>query len=169
MVTDPDVLDQLHRDHANALWAYAVRLTGDRAFAQDIVQETMLRAWREGITDETETSATSARAWLFTVARRLVIDEARSARHRREVTTEALPEELAGDQVDAVFDAAMIVDALASLSAQHREVVVRAYYGRATVAEIAGDLGVPPGTVKSRMHYGMRALRLALQERGVTR
>jgi RNA polymerase sigma-70 factor (ECF subfamily) len=169
MVTDPGVLDQLHRDHATALWAYAVRLTGDRAFAQDVVQETMLRAWREGITDETDTGATSARAWLFTVARRLVIDEARSARHRREVVADELPEQRTGDQVDAVFDAAMIVDALASLSPPHREVVVRAYYGRATVTEIAEDLGVPPGTVKSRMHYGMRALRLALQERGVTR
>lgn len=169
MVTDPEVLDQLHRDHAKALWAYAVRLTGDRAFAQDVVQETMLRAWREGITDQSDTGATSARAWLFTVARRLVIDEARSARHRREVTADELPDAGAGDQVDAVFDAAMIVDALAALSPPHREVVVRAYYGRATVAEIAQDLGVPVGTVKSRMHYGMRALRLALQERGVTR
>lgn len=169
MVTDPGVLDQLHRDHANALWAYVVRLTGDRSFAQDIVQETMLRAWREGITDETDTAATSARAWLFTVARRLVIDESRSARRRREVIADEFPEQRTGDQVDAVFDAAMIVDALASLSPPHREVVVRAYYGRATVAEIAEDLGVPPGTVKSRMHYGMRALRLALQERGVTR
>lgn len=169
MVTDPQVLDQLHRDHAKALWAYVVRLTGDRAFAQDIVQETMLRAWREGITDETDTNATSARAWLFTVARRLVIDESRSARHRREVVAEQLPEARAGEQVDAVFDSAMIVDALASLNPTHREVVVRAYYGRATVAEIADDIGVPPGTVKSRMHYGMRALRLALQERGVTR
>jgi RNA polymerase sigma-70 factor (ECF subfamily) len=169
MVTDPGVLDQLHRDHANALWAYVVRLTVDRGFAQDVVQETMLRAWRQGITDESGTNATSARAWLFTVARRLVIDEARSARHRRETTAEELPEQRTGDQVDAVFDTAMIVDALASLSPPHREVVVRAYYGRATVSEIAEDLGVPPGTVKSRMHYGMRALRLALQERGVTR
>ncbi|GGB14879.1 RNA polymerase sigma factor [Flexivirga endophytica] len=169
MVTDPEVLDQLHRDHANALWAYVVRLTNDRAFAQDIVQETMLRAWREGITDASDTNATSARAWLFTVARRLVIDEARSARRRREVVAEALPDGHTGDQVDAVFDAALIVDALTSLSPPHREVVVRAYYGRATVTEIAADIGVPPGTVKSRMHYGMRALRLALQERGVTR
>ena len=62
MVTDPGVLDQLHRDHANALWAYVVRLTGDRTFAQDVVQETMLRAWREGITDQTDTNATSAGA-----------------------------------------------------------------------------------------------------------
>ncbi|WP_460467412.1 sigma-70 family RNA polymerase sigma factor [Calidifontibacter terrae] len=169
MVTDPQVLDQLHRDHATALWAYVVRLTGDRAFAQDVVQETMLRAWRSGITDRSDTSATSARAWLFTVARRLVIDDARSARHRREFVAAELPETQTADQVDAVFDAAMIVDALRSLSSQHREVVVRAYYGRATVTEIAADLAVPRGTVKSRLHYGMRALRLALQERGVTR
>ncbi len=169
MVTDTEVLDQLHRDHAQALWAYVVRLTGDRAFAQDVVQETMLRAWRQGITDRSDTNASSARAWLFTVARRLVIDESRSAHHRREVVADSLPETQAADRVDAVFDEALIVDALSTLSSAHREVVVRAYYGRATVAEIAADLGVPPGTVKSRMHYGMHALRLALQERGVTR
>ena len=169
MATDPEVLEALHRDHAVALWAYCVRLTGDRAFAQDVVQETMLRAWRSGITDVSDTQATSARAWLFTVARRLVIDEARSAHHRREFVAETLPESVAADQVDAVFDTALVVDALGTLSTQHREVVVRAYYGRQTVAEIAADLGIASGTVKSRMHYGMRALRLALQERGVTR
>lgn len=169
MVTDPVVLDQLHKDHAGALWAYVVRLTGDRAFAQDIVQETMLRAWRQGITDTNKRNASSARAWLFTVARHLVIDEARSARNRREFAAEHLPEGAAADQVDAVFDEALIVDALSTLSQAHREVVVRAYYGRATVAEIAADLGIPAGTVKSRMHYGLNALRLALQERGVTR
>ncbi|NHN56681.1 sigma-70 family RNA polymerase sigma factor [Calidifontibacter sp. DB0510] len=169
MASDPAVLDRLHREHATALWNYVVRLTGDRVAAQDVVQETMLRAWRQGITDDDHQRATSARAWLFTVARHLVIDEARSARHRREFPTDELPEGRIGDQVDAVFDAALVSDALGTLPMIHREVVVRAYYGRATAAEIAEDLGLPVGTVKSRLHYGLRALRLALQERGVTR
>ena len=62
-----------------------------------------------------------------------------------------------------------VTDALLTLSDEHRVVVVRAYYRRQTIAEIAADLGIPPGTVKSRLHYGLRSLRLALQERGVTR
>lgn len=59
-------------------------------------------------------------------------------------------------------------DALADLSAEHRSVVVGAYYRGRSVAELAAELDVPAGTVKSRMHYALRALRLALQEKGVT-
>ena len=72
-------------------------------------------------------------------------------------------------KTDRLFDALLIQDALATLSAEHRAVVVAAYYRGRSVAEVASELGIPAGTVKSRMHYGLRALRLALQERGVTR
>ena len=75
----------LYQEHAAALWRYAVRLTGDKARAEDVVQETLLRAWRHPeVTDESERSA---RAWLFTVARNLIIDERRSARYRSESAT----------------------------------------------------------------------------------
>jgi RNA polymerase sigma-70 factor, ECF subfamily len=63
----------------------------------------------------------------------------------------------------------LIGDALAQLSAEHRAVVWRAYYQGWTTARIADDLQIAEGTVKSRLHYAMRALRLALQEQGVTR
>jgi RNA polymerase sigma-70 factor, ECF subfamily len=165
-VPDPDTLEALHRDHAAALWSYVVRLTGDRARAEDIVQETMLRAWRKSVSDG---EGGSARAWLFTVARNLVVDDARSARARHESVVEELPQRADADHVDALFDSMLVTDALLALSDDHRAVVVRAYYRRLTVAEIADELDIPPGTVKSRLHYGLRALRLALQERGVTR
>lgn len=163
---DPETLRALHRDHAAALWGYVVRLTGDSARAEDVVQETMLRAWRRNLTDG---DGGSARAWLFTVARHLVADEARSAHARHESTAASLPEVGESDRTDALFDAMLITDALLTLSDDHRAVVVRAYYRRMSIAEIAAELDVPPGTVKSRLHYGLRALRLALQERGVTR
>ena len=163
---DPDVLQELHRAHGSALWGYVVRLTGDPARAEDVVQETMLRAWRRSISEHDDASA---RAWLFTVARHLVVDEARSARSRHEAVAEHVPEIAEADRVDALFDRMLITDALLSLTEEHRAVVVRAYYGRLPIAEIADELGIPPGTVKSRLHYGLRALRLALQERGVTR
>jgi RNA polymerase sigma-70 factor (ECF subfamily) len=127
----------------------------------------MLRAWRRGIADGD--TGGSARAWLFTVARHLVVDEARSARARHESSTDRLPEGSVEDQVDALFESLLVADGLRALSAEHRAVVLRAYYGRLTVAEIAAELAIPIGTVKSRLHYGLRALRLALQERGVTR
>ena len=167
---DPEALRELHRAHGDALWSYVVRLTGDRARAEDVVQETMLRAWRWAIVDG---EGGSARAWLFTVARRLVVDEARSARARHESLTDDPPEPRGSagetDRIDALFDAMLVADALLTLTADHRDVVVRAYYRRMTVAEIAAELAIPEGTVKSRLHYGLRALRLALQERGVTR
>jgi RNA polymerase sigma-70 factor, ECF subfamily len=165
-MSDPDLLLALHREHAPALWGYVVRLTGDRARAEDVVQETMLRAWRHGLTDG---DGGSARAWLFTVARNLVVDEARSARARHESATDTLPDRGEPDRTDALFDAMLVTDALLALGSDHRAVVVLAYYRRLTVAEIADELGIPSGTVKSRLHYGLRALRLALQERGVTR
>jgi RNA polymerase sigma-70 factor (ECF subfamily) len=165
-VANQEALMALHREHAAAVWGYVVRLTGDRAQAEDVVQETMLRAWRHHLTDG---EGGSARAWLFTVARNLVIDDARSARSRHETVAETLPERGEPDRTDALFDTMLITDALLSLSEEHRLVVVHAYYRRLPIAEIAAVLDVPPGTVKSRLHYGLRALRLALQERGVTR
>lgn len=163
---DPEVLQELHRAHGSALWGYVVRLTGDRARAEDVVQETMLRAWQRAISEGDEGSA---RAWLFTVARNLVVDDARSARARHEAVAERLPEVSETDRVDALFDQMLVTDALLALSEEHRAVVVKAYYGRLPINDIAAELGIPAGTVKSRLHYGLRALRLALQERGVTR
>lgn len=169
MPGDPDLIQALHREHAAALERYIVRLVGDPQRAADVVQETLLRAW---LHDVREDDRGSVRAWLYTVARHLVVDEARSSRARHETVAAEPPETAATvepDRVDALFDALLVGDALATLSAEHRAVVVRAYYLRLSVAEIAAALDIPPGTVKSRLHYGLRALRLALQERGVTR
>jgi len=167
MPGDRDQIEALHREHAAALERYVVRLVGDPQRAADIVQETLLRAWQRDVRDD---DRGSVRAWLYTVARHLVVDEARSARARHELAAaDPGPAEAEPDRVDALFDALLVGDALASLTAEHRAVVVRAYYLRLSVAEIADALDLPPGTVKSRLHYGLRALRLALQERGVTR
>ena len=160
-------LAALYDAHAAPVWRYVVHLTGDRAGADDVVQETLLRAWRTPriLAQGPE----STRSWMFTVARHLVIDDVRSARRRREVGVADLPEQAVADAADALFETILIEEALASLSADHRAVVIRAYFGALTVSEIAEELEIPPGTVKSRLHYGLRALRLALQEKGVTR
>ena len=73
------------------------------------------------------------------------------------------------DRTDAVLDSILVADALASLSVEHRQIVVDAYFLGHTVPEIARRHSIPEGTAKSRLHYGLRGLRLALQERGVTR
>jgi len=155
------------------LYRFALRLTGDEGLAQDVVQETLVRAWRHP--DVLARGDDRVRAWLFTVARHLVVDDRRSARHRREAVVgepgvldrlDCAP--TARDDTQSVLDAWLVGDALATLSPEHRAVVVGAYYGGQSVAELATELGIPAGTVKSRLHYGLRALRLALQERGVT-
>jgi RNA polymerase sigma-70 factor (ECF subfamily) len=157
----------LYDAHAGAVWRYVVRLTGDRAGADDVVQETLLRAWRTPRILEQDPA--TLRSWMMTVARNLVIDEARSARRRHENVVADVPEPPGSDDTDALFEALLIEEALAVLSPEHRAVIVRSYYGGRSIAQTAAELDIPPGTVKSRLHYGLRAMRLALQERGVTR
>ena len=161
-----ELLRALHDAHGPALSRFLLRITGDYSFAEDVAQESLLRAWKRP--EILEQSDESVRAWLFTVARNLVIDDRRSARHTREIVTDALPEIPTVDMTEKIFDTWVLSDALASLSLQHRQAVVSAYYLGDTVAEIARQEGVPEGTVKSRLHYALRALRLALQERGIT-
>ena len=160
-------LVELYDAHAPSVWRYVVHLTGDPVGADDIVQETLLRAWRSPRILAQEPAST--RSWLFTVARNLVIDEARSARRRHEIGVAETPERGGEDGTDALFESLLIEEALAGLDLEHRAVIVHAYYGGCSIAEVARRLAIPEGTVKSRLHYGLRALRLALQEKGVTR
>jgi RNA polymerase sigma-70 factor, ECF subfamily len=160
----------LYDEHAAALWRYAMRLTGDRAHAEDVVQETLLRGWQHP--EVTNDSERSARAWLFTVARNMIIDDRRSARYRNVVGSldeEGAPEQSAPDGVNEALDRLLIADAMVQLSTEHRAVIERSYYRGWTTAQIAADLDIAEGTVKSRLHYAVRALRLTLQELGVTR
>ncbi|MFG6445203.1 sigma-70 family RNA polymerase sigma factor [Microbacterium sp. P06] len=164
---EAEQLAALYDAHAAPVWRYVVSLTGDRAGADDIVQEALLRAWRTPRVMADDPAA--LRSWMITVARNLVVDEARSARRRHENPVADLPERATADDTDALFDAILIEEALAGLSPDHRAVIVTAYYGGRSVAQCAAELGIPEGTVKSRLHYGLRALKLALQEKGVTR
>ena len=95
-------------------------------FAEDVVQESLLRLWRKP--EVLEQPMDNVRAWLFTVARNLVIDDRRSARYTRELQTEYLPERPSPDALDPAFDKWILSDALLSLSLDHRTAIVRAYY-----------------------------------------
>jgi RNA polymerase sigma-70 factor, ECF subfamily len=164
--TRADQMRELHVESGAALWRFAMRLTGgDRARAEDVVQETLLRAWRSSRILEADKDA--RQAWLFTVARHLVIDEWRSSRARLEITTDELPEPSTRDETDDALQTWLVAEALQRLSTDHRQVLVECYFLGHSVADAAAHLGVPPGTVKSRTHYALRALRLALQEMGV--
>ena len=148
----------IHDEHAAALRRYALLLTGNRARAADVVHETALRARRTP--DVADSPAPSARAWLFTVARNMIIDDQRSAGLSNEIG--AGPEE-----VNAAVDRLLLGDALARLPADHRAVVRCAYRQGCTTAQIAADLHIAEETVKSRLHDALRALWPRLREMGI--
>lgn len=162
---ESDQLRALHDQHAHALWCYTVGLTGgDHAKAQDVVQETLIRAWRNlaGL----DQPGGSGRGWLFTVAKRIVIDDWRAAARRPAVYTDRVPEQLVEDPAQQTVDRHVVRSALKTLSSEHRQVLFECYFRGASVAEAAATLGVPAGTVKSRTHYALHALRQAIDAMG---
>jgi RNA polymerase sigma-70 factor (ECF subfamily) len=165
---DAELLRVMFAEHGDALFGHALRLvSGDRQRAEDLVQETLLRAWRHPEALDPERG--SVRAWLFTTARNLAIDSWRRRTVRvGEVITDTLPEPPSDDETDRTVESWLIAEALSRLSAPHRQVLVECFYQGRSVADAATRLGVPPGTVKSRTHYALRSLRLVLEEMGVT-
>ncbi|HVD22112.1 MAG TPA: sigma-70 family RNA polymerase sigma factor [Lapillicoccus sp.] len=165
---DEALIRALYTEHGRSLLAYATRLTGDRAAAEDIVQETLVRAWKHS--DTLVNGKGSVRGWLLTVARNLVTDRARSRAAR---PTEVAPPADAAlndphtgqDVATEVVDRMVVVDAMDTLSHEHRCVIRELYFHGRSVSEAAVALGVPPGTVKSRSFYALRAMREALETR----
>ncbi|MFJ8626166.1 sigma-70 family RNA polymerase sigma factor [Kitasatospora sp. NPDC093550] len=166
--SDEELMRALYREHAGPLFGFVLHLVaGDRQRAEDVVQETLVRAWRN--IDRLDAGARPLRPWLVTVARRIVIDEHRSARARpREVDAAALELLPAEDELDRALRMMTVADALGDLSPAHREIIVETYLKGRTANEAAAELGIPAGTVRSRVFYALRSLRLALEERGVT-
>jgi RNA polymerase sigma-70 factor (ECF subfamily) len=148
---------KLFREHATAIAAYAFHLTGDRGLAEDIVQETLLRAWRNA--DQLAAHTGSMRWWLLTVARNLAIDRIRSRCRYPEVPDPESTADVHHDHADHIVEAMTVSGALDHLPAVQREVVEQLYFLDRSVEETAKTLGIPPGTVKSRSFYGKQALR----------
>jgi RNA polymerase sigma-70 factor, ECF subfamily len=151
----------LVNEHGAALLAYATRLTGDRHAAEDVVQETLVRAWQRA--DQLDSAKGSIRGWLLTVARNIVIDQARARASRpTEVAESPTTPPVSRDHSEAVVDLVAMGQLLGGLSDDHRNVLVQLYYRGRTVNEAAVELGVPAGTVKSRSYHALRALRSRL-------
>lgn len=168
-------LAALHDEYAGPLHAFARRRLGDRESAEEVVQDTLLRAWRNA--DRFDPDRGSEATWLFSIARNLVVDRLRRRGARPRSTRVAPDDELAATvdgelgelEVDRLLETWQLADAMADLSDEHREAIVLCHYRGHSVAEAAALLDVPEGTVKSRVFYGLRALRLHLEEQGVMR
>ncbi|MFF8954230.1 sigma-70 family RNA polymerase sigma factor [Streptomyces sp. NPDC014894] len=156
--SDEVLIRALYEEHGRALLAYAQRLTGDRSTAEDVVQETLIRAWKHP--DALANGKGSVRGWLLTVARNIVTDRFRAKKARpTEVAESHTNGPVEKDHAESVVDSVLVMEALGRLSPDHREVLMEIYFHGRTVAEAAKTLGIPAGTVKSRSHYALKALR----------
>ena len=166
---DDALLTALYRQYRGPLLSFVLRLTaGDRQQAEDVVQETMVRAWREA--HRLDMTEPSLMPWLATVARRIVIDEDRRKRARPPEVGGGMVDNppVADDETESLLRKVMVIEALQELSAAHREVLNETILRDRTVNEAAEVLGIPVGTVKSRVYYALKALKVHLAERGVT-
>lgn len=159
--------------HAGELFGYANRVLGDASAADEAVQETFVRAWRAAATYD---RSRPLRPWLFAILRHAVADEGRS-RGRRPLLqvgpqgrgpdpVDAVDEAGASAPSDDVLDEWVLHEALRRLRRDHRVVLVETYYRDRSYAAVADDLGIPESTARTRAFYGLRALRLALEEMG---
>lgn len=162
---DAAFLAAVHAEHGEAVLGHALRLTGDRGRAEDIVQETLLRAWKHA--PALAADSRPLRPWLYTVAANLAADDRRARRSRPTEVVGDLPSDLpAPDELERAVQAWQLAEAVGRLSPEHREVLLETFYRGRSVAEAATVLGIPAGTVKSRSFYALRALRLVLEEWG---
>jgi RNA polymerase sigma-70 factor, ECF subfamily len=157
-------LDELYRRYEGRLYGLGIRLLGDPGLAEELVQETFVRLWRRAAAFDPDRG--TAAAFITTIARRIAIDLWRrpSSRPFAPDASEGLGD---GDAVDRILIELTVRDALDSLSPAHREVLELAYSSDLRQREIAEALDIPLGTVKTRTYYALRALKLALEERGL--
>ena len=164
-----DRLRRIYADHGPVLIGYATRLcAGDRQRAEDIVQETLVRAWRHP--EASESGPTGERAWLMTVTRNVAIDwfRAKGARLTEVGGTalEAVTSSATSNDIDRALEAWTIADALGQLSTDHRAVLIETFFRGHSVSEAAAILNIPEGTVKSRSFHALRSLRRVLVDGG---
>ena len=168
----PDAaLRAAYEAHGGELFRFARRSLGDAGLAEDAVQEAFVRAWRASASYDP--ARASQRTWLFAILRN-VVDRPRpgpagppAARPRSGDDAGPDDDPAAGDDaIDQMLTVWQVEAALAELADDHRTALVEVHWRGRPYAEVADELGVPEGTVKSRVYYGLRAMRTALESQG---
>jgi RNA polymerase sigma-70 factor, ECF subfamily len=164
---DEDALRSAYDAHAGELFGFALRSLGDRGLAEEVTQETFVRAWRSR--EKFDERRGSLRTWLFSIARNLIVDSvrARNVRPAKAAGGEAHDEPEKTEAADEKSLRGMLIaDAMERLSEDHRVVIREIYLRDRRYDDVAEELGVPSGTLRSRTYYALKSLRLALEEMG---
>ncbi len=172
---NPDALGVLYDRYSGAVFAFAVRILGDRALAEELLQEVFFRFWKQARAYAPERG--SFITWLLSITHNMAIDELRRRGRRPQRADSADPVLLLAnvrDRDPSVEDRALmsalrdqIGEAMQSLPLAQRETITLAYFGGLTQREIAEELQEPLGTVKTRMRLGIRKLREYLEKHEV--
>lgn len=152
--------------HKGEMRRFAQRRLNDAGAAEEAVQEAFLRAWRR--LDSYDPARGTRRAWLFGILRNVVVDMMR-ARSSRPQTVDAPVELIGSDDHDRRIAGMVVRDALQLLTQEHRSTIIESFYDERPAAEVARRHGVPLGTVRSRLFYGLKALGDALDRVGFER
>jgi RNA polymerase sigma-70 factor, ECF subfamily len=148
--------------HSGELYGFAMRSLGDSGLSEEAVQETFVRAWRAGERFDPEIG--SLRTWLFAILRNVVIDLSRARAARPRVAEAGV--EPSVEPLEQALLAWQVEEALRRIGEDHRRVLVETHFRGRPYNEVAAELGVPEGTVKSRVYYGLKAMRVVLEEMG---
>jgi len=161
------LIQRLYDDHSQALMSWALGRVDDQRDAEEVVSDTLVRAWRRY--DQYDPDRGSERSWIFGIARNTAIDRYRKSKRHLKVVGDEMPAGFDDGGIEALAEASVVREALEALPEHHRTVIVEAFFLGRKVSEIADKLEIPSGTVKSRMYYGVRALRAVLEEKEVLR
>jgi RNA polymerase sigma-70 factor (ECF subfamily) len=166
VLASDDGVRAVYAAHGPELYRFALRSLGDRGLAEEAVQETFVRAWQAA--NRFDDALGSLRTWLFAIIRNVVIDLSRARAVRPALAAGGRTNEpiVLDDDVERVLVAWQVEEALQKLSGEHREALVEVHYKGRPYHEVAEEFGVPVGTVKSRVYYALKAMRLALEELG---
>jgi RNA polymerase sigma factor (sigma-70 family) len=161
-------LGELYDQFSPMVYGMAVRITGDRAAAEDVTQEVFAYAWERA--DAYDRNRGRLRTWLATIAHHRAVDSVRSSQaRRRHAAAEVQEQRLAPDVEEAAVAAAVAkcVRAVDRLPDPQRTAIMLAYFEGKTFRQVADVLGIPEGTAKSRLRLGLRRIADQLEAEGV--
>ncbi len=162
---DDEDLGRAFDAHRAELTGFARRELANTDLAEEVVQETFVRAWRSRA--RFDPAIGSLRSWLFSIERNLLIDLGRSRTRRETIERTVLHRsEAVVDEVETQLTSWQVADAIDRLTPEHRAVLLGIYFDGHTSKEVAARLAIAEGTVRSRLYYALRALRAILETTG---